>query len=317
MIADEEVTLPIYETFAKRKRNAEMVDKPVVFRQDVLPNAFRVQVAYILGSAIGDPGTARDDQTRRGRNRFWAQLHDTLAREMGVPTLWLGTNTKISACRAFLTESRSVDDVLSLVELACVKIESGRFSGLGSQTAADAINELNHRFREHAIGYQFQGGQIISVESQYLHTEAVEPTIQLLHDAKFVGPLEEFMQAHEHFRKGNYKDAIVNAQNAFESTMKAICDQQRWAYVPEKATAQNLLKVLFDNGLIPTEMQSHFTALRSTLESGLPTVRNRGGHGGHGQGADVVDVPDYLAAYCLHLAATNIVLLIEAYNALK
>jgi hypothetical protein len=64
-------------------------------------------------------------------------------------------------------------------------------------------------------------------------------------------------------------------------------------------------------------MQSHFTALRSTLESGLPTVRNRGGRGGHGQGSDVVDVPDYLAAYCLHLAATNIVLLIEAHNASK
>ena len=125
------------------------------------------------------------------------------------------------------------------------------------------------------------------------------------------------MQAHEHYRKGNNKDAIVNAQNAFESTMKAICDQRGWDYGTERATASKIIDVLFKNNLIPSEMQSHFTALRSTLESGLPTVRNQPGQGGHGQGSDVVEVPDYLAAYCLHLAATNIVLLIEAHNALK
>jgi hypothetical protein len=85
----------------------------------------------------------------------------------------------------------------------------------------------------------------------------------------------------------------------------------------ERATASKIIDVLFKNNLIPSEMQSHFTALRSTLESGLPTVRNQPGQGGHGQGSDVVEVPDYLAAYCLHLAATNIVLLIEAHNASK
>ncbi len=236
---------------------------------------------------------------------------------MGVFYLWPNSQDHYVSCGNFLLNSDDVDEVLSLIELAFVNLQLRDYLLLGQQSPDDAIDELNHRFREHAIGYQFQGGQIISVESQYLHIETVEPAISLLYDAQFEGPLQEFMQAHEHFRKGNHKDAIVNAQNAFESTMKAICDQQGWAYVREKATAQNLLKVLFDNGLIPAEMQSHFTALRSTLESGLPTVRNRGGRGGHGQGADVVEVLDYLAAYCLHLAATNIVLLVEAHNASK
>ena len=125
------------------------------------------------------------------------------------------------------------------------------------------------------------------------------------------------MQAHEHYRKGNNTEAIANAQYAFESTMKAICDRRGWSYGTARATAKTLLDVVFNNNLIPTQMQSHFTALRSTLESGLPTIRNQPGQGGHGQGSDVVEVPDYLAAYCLHLAATNIVLLIEAHNATK
>ena len=107
------------------------------------------------------------------------------------------------------------------------------------------------------------------------------------------------MQAHEHYRKGNNKDAIVNAQNAFESTMKAICDQRGWDYGTERATASKIIDVLFKNNLIPSEMQSHFTALRSTLESGLPTVRNQPGQGGHGQGSDVVEVPAWPLTACI------------------
>ena len=309
--------MPIYETFAKRKRNAEMAGKPVIYRQDELPNPLRVQVAHILDSTIGDHGQSMDHHIFELRRQFWQTVHAILAREMGLFTLSQGVDSIFQRCQQFLLGWPDVDDVLSFIEVAFAMIESGQYFGLGFQTAEDAIGELNIRFREHAIGYQFQGGQIIPVQSQYLHIEAVEPAIQLLHDAQFAGPLQEFMQAHKHYREGNNKEAIVNAQNAFESTMKAICDQRGWDYGTERATASKLVDVLFSHNLIPAEMQSHFTALRSTLESGLPTVRNRGGRGGHGQGSDIVEVPDYLAAYCLHLAATDIVLLIEAHNASK
>ena len=38
------------------------------------------------------------------------------------------------------------------------------------------------------------------------------------------------LQAHAHYRSGETKDAITDANNAFESTLKAICDQRRWPY---------------------------------------------------------------------------------------
>ena len=305
--------MPVYETFAKRKRKAEMDGKPVAFRHDTLPDPLRVQVAHIWDSSIGDPEKAGNLAGRKRLQGSWARLHNTLCREIGVFILWPGAKTDIEACKLFLLKSPEVDQVLSLVEISFAFIQSTRVGG----NSRDAINELNHRFREHAIGYQFECGQIVSVASQYLHTETVEPAISLLHDAQFEGPLQEFMQAHEHYRKGNNKDAIVNAQNAFESTMKTICNRRGWDFGAERATASRIIDVVFRHNLIPPEMQSHFTALRSTLESGLPTVRNQPGQGGHGQGSDVVEVPDYLAAYCLHLAATNIVLLIEAHNASK
>ena len=48
------------------------------------------------------------------------------------------------------------------------------------------------------------------------------------------------------------------------------------------------------------------------LKSGLPKVRNEAG--GHGQGSKLKRIPEYIAAYALHLAATNIVMLVEAFR---
>ena len=179
------------------------------------------------------------------------------------------------------------------------------------QNPDDAINELNHRFREHAIGYQYNNGQIIRVDSGFVHAEVVIPALSLLSDHDFEGAEEEFRNAHKHYRKQEYKDAIVDCLNAFESTMKTICKKCEWSY-SKTASAKELIKVLLENELIPKYLESYFASLRSLLESGVPTVRNK--TSGHGQGEFPVDVPEYLAAYVLHLTASNIVLLVEAYQ---
>jgi hypothetical protein len=62
--------------------------------------------------------------------------------------------------------------------------------------------------------------------------------------------------------------------------------------------------------LIPKYLTSHFEALVTTLEAGLPTVRNK--TSSHGQGKSPVAVPEYIAAYALHVAASNISLLVKA-----
>lgn len=80
------------------------------------------------------------------------------------------------------------------------------------------------------------------------------------------------------------------------------------------ATVKILLQVLFDNGLVPSFWNSHFSALRSTLEAGVPTARNK--LGGHGQGSQVVELPEYIVAYVIHLTASAIVFLSDAEAAL-
>jgi hypothetical protein len=156
--------------------------------------------------------------------------------------------------------------------------------------------------------------EVHDLDAQFIHAEVVKPALALLCTTGFEGPADEFLKAFEHHRHGLDKEATTEVLKAFESTMKAICTIRRWKF-ESMATAKKLIETVMDNGLIPRELESHFTALRSVMESGLPTVRNK--RSGHGQGAVPVKVPPYLTAYSLHLAAANIVLLVEAHKALK
>ena len=122
------------------------------------------------------------------------------------------------------------------------------------------------------------------------------------------------LNAHEHYRKRRYKECLNDCLKAFESCLKVICKKRGWHY-DKKDTANRLIGIVFDHGLIPPLMQSHFSALRSTLESGVPTIRNN--QSGHGQGPEEISVPEYIAAYILHLTASNILLLAKADEEMK
>ena len=107
---------------------------------------------------------------------------------------------------------------------------------------------------------------------------------------------------------------MAEALKSFESTMKAICAARGWTHAPN-ATAKPLVDVLFAKGLIPKELEAHFSGLRAAMESGLPTLSNQTSR--HGQGPEPRPIPGHFAAYALHLAAANIVFLVEAHHAKK
>jgi hypothetical protein len=136
----------------------------------------------------------------------------------------------------------------------------------------------------------------------------------LLTDENFEGANAEFLKAFEHYRHGKTKECLNECLKAFESTMKAICSKRKWVFKPTD-TAKALIEVCFQNNLIPVLVQSHISGFRSTLESGIPTIRNK--LAGHGQGATVIEVPPHYASYMLHLTATTIKFLVEAEKELK
>ena len=296
-----------------------------VYQYDTLPAPFRVQVIHIWESAIGvhsQPSggyTGRYDQPSPA-NEIWKFIHDNLARELGVFALGRERGDPAARCKAFVLEA-GTDGALDIIEMSFRVIDRlvRKFSAFEierahiTQDADDAVEELNRRFQEHAIGFQYCEGILVRLDSQFIHAETVKPAISLLNEAEFEGPAEEFLNAFDHYRHERFKEAVAEALKAFESTMKSICTARKWPFSPTH-TAKPLLDTLFKNGLIPAELESSFSGFRSALESGLPTLSNRTSR--HGQGVDSKPIPPYLAAYALHLAASNIVLLVQAHTSL-
>lgn len=310
--------MPVYDLFSRRKRHREKAGQPDVYQYDDLPQPLRVQIAHIWRGAIGKYGV---DQLGIGikppSNDHWNLMCDAMCREKGVFSLGSGI-TPADQCVNYLLTAPT-DDALDIIEFSFRLIDmvvrkrgrGGGESGI-TQSPDDAIAELNQRFLSHGVGYQFVNSAIVRVDSQYIHSEVVKPALTLLHQPGFEGPEQEFTKAFEHYRRGNEKEAVAEALKAFESTMKSICKARGWAY-DKNAPAKKLLEVVFANGLIESHLQSHFAAFRSALESGLPTLRNK--TSGHGQGPQPRHIPRYYAAYALHLAAADIVFLIDAHSA--
>ena len=308
----------VFETYSKRTKKREAAGKVDVYQYDNLPDTFRVQVAHIWMRLLGPYYFTDRWRTAPRSNHVWREIHDTMARELGVFQLVPRLEENPAAqCVEYLRVA-SAEGALDLIEVSFSMLGLHCPVTDGNDVWRDepqtGIDELNYRFREHGIGYQFESGQLMRTDSQFLHAETLVPAISLLHDARFGGAQEEFLKGHDHYRQGRNKEAIVEALKVFESCMKAICDQRKWSYA-SGATAKDLITIIFQNGLIPAELQSEFTALRSVLESGVPTVRNK--TSGHGQGAQPLVVPAYLAGYALHTTGANIVLLVEAHNAKK
>ena len=313
--------MPVLDLYSYRKKVTEG-GTPDVFTYDELPESLRIQIIHIWREAIGryyvHPKFFYEKEAEN--NEAWELIHDQFAKERGV--FDLGGERQIdSRCENYFLNCKSVEVALDLVEFTFLYIDkvAREFSSTDQQTrgievtASDAINELNERFRRAGVGYRFENGKIFQIDSELIHSEIVKPALQYLHTPGFEGPCDEFMSAYAHYRVGQMKDAITDANNAFESTLKTICDQRGWQF-SQGSRSSDLLTIVRGNGLLPNYLDKSFEQLLATLKSGLPKVRNE--ESAHGQGATPRETPDYVTAYALHLSAAKILFLIEAHRAM-
>lgn len=299
--------MPIHDIYSKRQKRLRG-EVPDVYEYETIPSTLRVQVIYIWDEAYGS------------RISFTPDLHPfehisrVLRREYGVFRLVDSYDSVYESVRKFLLMTREADEAIDVIELSFKYIDNEVHENPDSfpnrkMSPDDAIEELNFRFQEHGVGYRYESGQIIRIDSEWIHSEMVKPALKILADSMYKGANEEFRKAHEHYRAKRYAECMNECLKAFESCIKAICDDKGWAYDP-RDRVMRLIDLVFDRGLIPKFMESHFTALRKTLQDGVPTVRNQ--LSAHGQGNEEVAPPDYMAAYTIHLTASNILLLARA-----
>ena len=295
----------MFELYSRRMKR-QLQDQPEIYEYDSFSDEFRVQVYFILKDYISD--TKAFSMIRD----FFDTVYNMLLREFGTKTLAGNYVDEEGDFERFI-ETCTTEELLDLIDLSFnIIYENTNFIFSPIQEQADrSIEELNNRFRQHNIGYEFIQGQIVRKDNMYLHQEVIKPALKLLTDNNFSGAENEFLQAFDHRRKGENKEAILYALKSFESTMKTICDRMKYSY-KSKPTAKDLVATLEENSFYPSYMSTHIASIRTALESGVPTLRNN--LAGHGQGEHIVDVTDEFTEYALSLAASNMVFLMKLYE---
>jgi hypothetical protein len=222
----------IYDLFSKRQKRLRG-QTPDVFQYDDIPDTLRVQILKIIQEVFD----IVSEKTRRDYDSgidIFSKTHAILCREYGRFRLWSEHEKNPRAdFWMFFRECDDVENVLDAVEIGMTLVENAntiiqevRYSGRAPVRFIEPkqhVDELNHRYKEHGVGYEYTSGQIIRVDSQYVHSEAVKPALALLAGKEYTNANDEFLAAHEHYRHGRYKECLNECLKAFESTMKIIC----------------------------------------------------------------------------------------------
>ena len=306
---EKEYNMGIFDLFSKRlaRRKGDVSD---VLVEGPLPQKLKIQIVHILQETIGIHGhmysSVNDAYT------IYSNIRQILLKEYGKFNLnGKGENEPEDLLNWFLNKASDLE-ALDTIEICFSFIYSEcddfykRNHGT-IMTNEQAITELNKRFLESNIGYQFNTNQLFPLKEQFTHQNATLPALQILSNKRFKGAEEEFRKAYSHYKESKYEESIVDSLKSFESMMMNICAAKDWEY-DKKDSASKLIKTMINNGLIVPELQA-------PLESGLPTIRNK--LGGHGKGNSNRTVPKHVAMYALNLAANNILLLGEAYQNLR
>lgn len=302
--------------FSKRQKKLRG-DLPDVYTYNSIPNALRVQIVHAWEDALGRQ--SEYDNVLLSVEKTYRLIVGTLCREYGMFTLATYFRDDKRDFRyelqAFFLAESDIERLIDVIESSFRAIDrlTRKYSYKNAkdfdERANRSINELNTRFKEHAIGYKFEDGMIVRIDSELIHSKVVKPALRILNNPHFKEARQEFLKANEHYQKGNHKKALNEALKAFKNTIIAICNKNGWKYDP-KATSRNLIKICLAKNLIPLFWQSQINALASILENGVPAASNK--LAGHGQDTSSKVVQDHVVAYVLNMTASAIVFLGES-----
>lgn len=297
------------ELFSRRNRDRKQ--DPEVYLYSDFSEAFRNQCIHIINDILDKANQLRH------RSELSEMICSNYAREKGLKYLPgnYGYVNNTDAIRKYCDNSKN-EDFLDFLDYVFGVLSDSRVADYYGPTyrecVNDGIDELNLRFRQRFLGYEFINGEIIQKTNEFTHQEIIKHALRILNDDRFQGANDEYLTAFDHLRAGNNKDAILNAGKAFESTMKVICIELRYPFEPNKDTAKTLIQVLRQNNFFPAYLETYLNNLCALLREGAPVVRNK--ESGHGQGEEVRSTADEYVEYVLNSVASNIVFLYRLFK---
>ena len=283
------------ELYSDNKRNLEIVD---IFVYDTVSDKFKNNIFYFIQSNV--------------TNTELSQIYSSLIIEHGLkrnidmdyinrPDMY--TEIFIKGFEKLIDSEDNIDFYLDLIVL---------FLNMKHNNKKEMIVLLNKILYKYSLGYQIDivKDQIIRVDSKHIYKENIQEVLLLLNDIQFKNVDDEYRKAYEELKKGNYEGVLVEANKAFESTMKIICNLKEYG-LPKSHNASGLIAHLRKNNFIENFQDEKFNGLAKTLQSPA-IIRNN--QGGHGQGSETRELSSIYAEYALQVTAASILLLIGIYN---
>lgn len=188
--------MPVHEIFSKRMKRLRG-EVPDVYQYETIPRELRVQVIHIWYDVFGE---VRHDDFGEPEYSYdtaeaYKHIHATLSREYGLFRLGEDDDLDFEAVYNFFMETQEAEKVIDVIEVSFQYIAQYG----GNIASDDATAELNRRFQDLGVGYQFASGKMIRVDSEFIHSEAVKPALSMLSDPMYEGANGEFLSAHEHY----------------------------------------------------------------------------------------------------------------------
>jgi hypothetical protein len=307
--------MAIFRTYSKRKRGM-----PDVFTYDKIDKKLKNQIFHIWTDYF-----VQEELSKELIKLVQRKIFETICKEEGKKSLYFnGTfleNSPDSQVENYFDKLLDTDKILDVIEITFFYISKLEKSVKQqnpdlriSYTSDNAIDELNFRFKENGVGYEFTNEQIIRIDNKLLHKETIQTALELLTDGDYQNANEEFLRAHEHFRFKRNQECLNECLKSFETTMKIVCQKNGWNY-KETDTAKPLINNLISNSFFENYHESYLSAFRQLLESNIPTMCNK--NSSHGQGIKKITVPNSLANYMLYTTGATINLIVDTQKNLE
>ena len=208
---------------------AEKAIKNDVYVYDCFSEELKIQIFFILKNLLEIEFNYYP--INMDSKQLWVLTYEAVSREWGNKFLDSNSLNFIDRFESYIVSNDNYEHVLDLIEcvigirISILSNVNPFYEFKNDKILIELIKELNTRFLYASAGYQYENGEIIRIDHQYVHKEIVKPALEIIHNKAFEKVNEEYSNAHKHYRNQYIKDCIVACNRAFESLLKSICNE--------------------------------------------------------------------------------------------
>lgn len=295
------------DLFSRRHKKANGLF-PDVFIYEPMPEKLKITLTHIFQRLIKACTERRGSQA--SAEAYYERIHQTICEEHSYMCLVNSHSKHSERVLNFFLQNDS--NILANLDIVNMMLDYASYASKqqNGESIAQYIEEVNQRMLEHGFGYQYEDDLLVRIDSKHTHSEIIKPALLLLQDKRFKNADDEFRKAFEAYKNSKYEEAIREASNSVESTMKIICNIKKYG-LPVRHNSTALIEHLRKNDFIKNFQVETFNALAKCLEA-APIVRNN--QAGHGRGHEERNIDESLVSYALNMAASTIKFLVEIVN---